>query len=146
MQSFIFKNSVKWTEDRRAKLFSEGKTLIEISSPPEFEGPKGYWSPEELFLASINSCIMTTFFYFVKKFSLSFLSYESKVLGEVKFNSEEGRYSFSSVKVSPIILVENPEEKEKAEKAIGKAEKYCLISASVRSNIDVSPEVEIVKR
>ena len=141
LKSFIFRTTVKWREDKRGSIWSSQKDEIEISTPPEFKGPEGYWSPEELFLASINSCIMTTFLYFAEKFALSFLSYESKIEGEVSF--EEGKLIFSSITVEPLIRVRNESEREKVRKVIEKSEKYCLISSSVKTKITVLPKVEI---
>jgi len=36
-------------------LSSSGKTNIEIATPPEFRGHLVIWSPEDLFVASVNS-------------------------------------------------------------------------------------------
>ena len=140
-KKFIFKTSLKWEEGKKGNLDSPGKQPIEISTPPEFKGPEGYWSPEDLFLASINSCIMTTFIYFAEKDSLAFISYESETEGEVSF--QEGRLTFSSVTIRPIVEVKNESDKEKAKQIIEKSEKYCLISSSVKSEITVSPEIKI---
>ena len=140
-KKFVFKTALKWIEGEKGNLYSSEKLQLQISTPPEFKGPGGYWSPEELFLASINSCIMTTFLYFAEKFSFSFLSYESEIEGEVTF--EEGKLIFSSVKVNPLIKVESESDKEKAKQAIEKSEKYCLISSSVKSKITIFAKVEI---
>jgi organic hydroperoxide reductase OsmC/OhrA len=140
-KKFTFKTTVKWIEGKKGNLYSSGKPSIEISTPPEFSGPRGYWSPEEFFLCSINSCIMTTFIYFAEKFSFSFLSYKSEIEGKVSF--EEGKLVFSSVTVKPIIKVENEVNKEKAKQAIEKSEKYCLISSSVKSKITLLPKIEV---
>ena len=140
-KDFIFKTTVKWIEGKKGKLSSEDKPSIEVSIPPDFKGPEGYWSPEDLFLASINSCIMTTFLYFAEKVSLSFLSYESEIEGTVSF--EEGKLVFSSVIIKPLIKVKNKSDAEKAKQLIEKSEKYCLISSSVKSKITVLPRIEI---
>ena len=140
-KDFIFKTTVKWIEGKKGKLSSADKPSIEVSIPPDFKGPEGYWSPEDLFLASINSCIMTTFLYFAEKVSLSFLSYESEIEGTVSF--EEGKLVFSSVIIKPLIKVKNKSDAEKAKQLIEKSEKYCLISSSVKSKITVLPRIEI---
>lgn len=140
-KKFIFKTNIKWIEGKKGKLYSSDKPSFEFSTPPEFRGPDGFWSPEDLFLASINSCIMTTFIHFVEKEPLVFLSYESETEGEVSF--EEGKLIFSSVTVRPVIKVKNESDKEKAKQLINKSERYCLISASVKSKITVLTKIEI---
>ncbi|MBU0533412.1 MAG: OsmC family protein [Candidatus Omnitrophica bacterium] len=139
-KNFIFKTKIKWTEGKKGKLYSLKKPSIEVSTPPEFKGPDGYWSPEDLFLASINSCIMTTFIHFAQKESFTFLSYESEVEGEVSF--EEGKLIFSSVTVRPVIEVKSESDRGKAEQLIEKSERYCLISASVKSKVTILPKIE----
>ncbi len=140
---FIFQASVKWTENKKGNVSSLNKPDIEISTPPQFEGYEGYWSPEELFLSSINSCIMTTFFYFADKFSLEFVSYHSEIEGEVCL--DKGSFVFSLITVRPIVTVKNIYKKEKVLKTIEKSHKYCLVSASVKSEIKIEPKVNIVK-
>ena len=141
-QKFIFKTAIKWTEDKKGRVDTAGKPTIEVSTPPEFRGHSGYWSPEDLFLASINSCIMTTFLYFAEKASLSFVSYESESEGEVTFH--EGKLVFSEVTVRPHIRVKSDSEKEKAEELIEKSEDYCLISSSLKVKVTLLPEIEII--
>jgi len=141
MNKFIFRTTLEWKEDKKGTLHNSQKFPIEVSTPPEFKGPEGYWSPEELFLCSINSCIMTTFIYFAEKSSLVFLSYGSEIEGEVSF--EEGKLMFSSITVRPIIKIKSESDKEKAKQLIEKSEKYCLISSSVRSKITLLPTIEI---
>ncbi|MDD5454145.1 MAG: OsmC family protein [Candidatus Ratteibacteria bacterium] len=140
-KKFIFKTTLIWAEDKRGRLSCPNKPQIEISTPPEFKGHGGHWSPEELFLCSINSCIMTTFIYFAEKLSLVFLSYKSEIEGEVTF--EDGKLLFPSVTVRPVIEIKNGTDKEKAKQAIEKSEEYCLISSSVKSKIIVLPKIEV---
>ena len=66
-KQFVYKNSLKWQRDKKGELSSSGKADIEIATPPEFKGHPGIWSPEDLFVASVNSCIMTTFLYYAQK-------------------------------------------------------------------------------
>ena len=142
-QKFIFQSSLKWVDKKRGNLNSLGKPPIAISTPPEFKGPGGYWSPEELFLSSINACIMTTFLYFADKFSVDFLSYNSEVEGEVHF--QEGKLVFSSITVRPVISVKGTSAREDALQAIRKSEKYCLISCSLKLKVEVVPEIKTAK-
>jgi peroxiredoxin-like protein len=141
-KSIVFKVATNWSDGKTGVVKNKEHLSVKIATPPEFNGPSGYFSPEELFLASINSCIMTTFFYFAERFSFSFLSYESEASGEVIF--EDGKFAFSSIIVKPVIKVKDTTEKEKAAKGIEKSEKYCLISNSVKADIKVLPEI-IVK-
>ena len=80
-KKFIYKNSIKWQAEKRGLLSSLDKPNIEVATPPEFRGHVGIWSPEDLFVTSVNSCIMTTFLYYAERESVEFLSYESEAEG-----------------------------------------------------------------
>ena len=60
-KQFTYKTYLRWKEERKGTLSSSGKSDIEVATPPEFRGHPGIWTPEELFIGSVNICIMTTF-------------------------------------------------------------------------------------
>ena len=136
-KNIVFTNTVKWDGEKKATLSSKNGPQLKISTPPEFKGPEGYWSPEELFLASINSCIMTTFLYFAEKFLASFLSYESSIEGKV--NLKGGKLLFTAITVWPDIRVPDKTQEQKIAEIVEKSEKYCLVSSSVETEIQVFP-------
>ena len=102
-----------------------------MAIPPEFKGHPGIWTPEDLFVASVASCVMTTFLYYAEKEGLEFLNYESKAEGTLE--RIENKFMFSEIKVMPKITVISGNQIEKAEKLIELAEKNCLISNSIAS-------------
>jgi organic hydroperoxide reductase OsmC/OhrA len=68
---------LKWTSKSKGLLSSPDlQNGIEVAIPPEFPGGiKGVWSPEHLFVASLNSCLMTTFFNDCRKFQTTFYKF-----------------------------------------------------------------------
>src|SRR5690606_39337696 len=48
---------------------------LSVASPPEFGGPGGVWSPEHLFVASVSTCLMTTFGAIAEMSGLEVLGY-----------------------------------------------------------------------
>ncbi len=135
----LFRSELEWKEGKKGEIFCPSRPSLTVSTPPEFKGPPGYWSPEELFLASIDSCIMTTFLYFAEKMGLVFSSYKSQIQGEV--NLREGRLLFTSIVVNPTIKVKDGLNEEKAKICIEKAEKYCLISSSIGVKVTLLPKI-----
>ncbi len=81
-KQFVYETRLKWKGSREGLLTSEGKPSIEISTPPEFKGQPGVWTPETLLVASVHTCVMTTFLYYAEKkrfeFSKETLKNESK--------------------------------------------------------------------
>jgi len=140
-RQFIYKTYIKWAEEKRGILSSSGKPDIEVATPPEFRGHSGVWTPEELFVASVNTCIMTTFLYYAEKERLKFLSYESSAEGILE--KVEREFIFSEIVVTPKILVSSKNEVERVKDLINLSEKNCLISNSLKSKVSVKPEIEI---
>lgn len=138
-RKFIYKTSVSWVEERKGILCSSGKPTIEVSTPPEFKGQEGMWTPEELFVASVNTCIKLTFIHYAQRDEFEFLSYESEAEGTL--GSVEGRFMFSELKIRPKIGVASSNQIEKAKELIELSEKNCLITNSIKSKVEVIPEI-----
>lgn len=140
-KQFIYNNVIEWQADMKGLISSHDKPNLQIATPPEFRGHPGIWSPEDLFVASINSCIMTTFLYYAQKENLEFLSYKSEAKGILE--RVENQLIFSEVTVKPQILVKQDIDIQKARNLVELSEKNCLISNSIKSRIVVHPEIKI---
>jgi len=140
-KSFRFQNQLRWTTGRRAVLSAAGKPDIEASSPPEFKGEAGFWTPEDLFLASINLCTMLTFVAFAQNKKLGFLSYESPIEGLIE--NVEGRYRYTEVCLRPTIEVRVPEDVERARSILDDAHKACFVANSVTSTVRLVPDFRV---
>lgn len=61
MDAHVYQTSVKWTGDSRAVLAADGLPSIEVATPPEIPGGHpGIWSPEHLYTAASEACLVTT--------------------------------------------------------------------------------------
>ena len=139
-KSFRYENSVTWTGNRSGTLESEGKPVIQVSSPPEFRGEEGLWSPEDLFVAAVNICLLTTFMAFALRKELPLESYVSS--GEGVLERGENGYQFTKVILQPHIIVSNSEAAELAAQILHDAHDKCLISNSIRGEVIVEPKIE----
>ena len=142
-QEHYYDVSVEWSEGRKGTMKSEVlNNSIEVATPPQFvKGIEGVWSPEHLFVASINSCLMTTFLAIAENSKLVYSGFTSKAIG--KLEMVEGQYIMSEVVLNPTVIVPNEHDKEKAIRILQKSEAACLISNSVKSKIILEPTVNI---
>jgi len=140
-KKFIYKNSISWQGERKGLLFAVDRPDIEVATPPEFRGHSEIWTPEDLFVASVNSCIMTTFLYYAEKQGLEFVSYTSEAEGVLEYR--EGRLIFSEIKVKPSVFVKQDSDIQKAKDIIELSKKNCLISNSIKCEVKVLPEIKI---
>jgi peroxiredoxin-like protein len=140
-KKFTYKVRVIWNEEKKGFLCSLGKEMMEVATPPEFNGHEGIWTPEDLFVASVNACIETTFLHYAERNKFEFLKYESEAEGTLE--RIDNKFMFSQIKVMPKIVVASQDQIEKAKNLIELAEKNCLISNSIASKVTVFPQIEV---
>lgn len=138
-KSFTFRTAATWTEARSGILTSDGKSPIRISSPPEFKGEQGLWSPEEMFVASVEACHMATFLSFAAKNGLQVLAYKSHSNGVLEF--VDGDYRFTRVVIFPTITVARGASEVEVVSLLREAEKHCLVANSIDSIVEVNPTI-----
>ncbi len=130
---FTYRTSVKWTGQRTGTAASPGKPDVQVATPPEFKGHEGIWSPEDLFVASVNVCLMTTFLAFAERAGLALADYESEAEGRLEM--ADGRFQVTSITLRPIVTLKPGGDAAKAMEILAKSEDNCFISNSVRSKV-----------
>jgi len=141
-EKHTYTTAVEWTKERRAALSSRGLPTIEVATPPNFPGGhEGIWSPEHLYTAAAEVCLMTTFLSFAERANLDFLSYKSEADGIL--DKVEKSLLMTRIHIKPTITVANEADREEALKLIERAERYCLISNSMKSEVTVEAIVVV---
>jgi peroxiredoxin-like protein len=137
----FYEVAVNWEAGKKGLLVAPSlNDSIEVVTPPEFSGGiSGKWSPEHLFVAAVNSCLMTTFLAIAENSRLEFSSFTSSAVG--KLEKIEGKLLMSEVVLSPKVTIAAKELREKTLKILEKAERACLISNSITSKIIMKPEI-----
>jgi peroxiredoxin-like protein len=133
---------VDWTKGREGNMIVEGKPILEVSAPPEFEGPEGIISPEDLFVAAAASCFMTTFVTFSKKMRFEYKSFSCT--GKGILEKVEKGFQFTKIHIDAIVAVGSEDLKSKTERALELAAKYCLVSNSMKCETTHQNKVVIV--
>jgi len=128
-KSYLFKNTVFKEGDESAKTVFSGPGELEVGPAPEFEGNPETLNPEEMFVASINNCLMTTFFYFVRKLNVEISSYYSEA--QALLEKQKDGFRFTNVEVRAEVRLKQQELAEKVRELGDLVEKYCLVSRSV---------------
>jgi organic hydroperoxide reductase OsmC/OhrA len=139
-KSYLFGNTVFKEGDKSAKTTFSGLSDVEVGPAPEFEGSPDALNPEEMFVAAINNCLMTTFFYFVRKSNVEVLSYYSQALGRLE--KQKDGFRFTHVEVRAEVTLPRRQSAEKVRQIGDLAEKYCLISRSVACPVHYELQVK----
>jgi len=132
-----YHTAVKWTEQRKGVISCAGKPDIQVATPPEFKGHEGIWSPEDLFVSSVNICVMSTFLAVAERAGLAFTSYESVAEGRLEL--VDGKFQFTAIALKPTITLSANADVAKAKELIQKAEANCLISNSIKAKVSLEP-------
>lgn len=141
MSGHIYNVNLQWTVDRKGIMDSpELVNKIEVATPPQFpKGVEGVWSPEHLFTSAVLSCFMTTFLAIAENSKLEFTSFSCKAEGIL--DQVDGKYQMTAVLLKPSLVITKEADKERAERILHKSDAACLISNSVKSTIELQPEI-----
>ena len=139
----IYEVEVNWVNNRIGVLHSpELNDEVDVATPPQFpKGVEKIWSPEHLFTAAVNSCLMTTFLAIAENSKLEFDSFTSRALG--KLEMVDNKYIMSEVTLIPQLTITKEEDRERALRVLQKSEAACLISNSIKSTIVFKPEIMV---
>ena len=137
---YTYQTSVKWTEQRKGIGSVVGKPDLQVATPPEFKGHEGIWSPEDLFVASANVCLMTTFLSMAERAGLGFTGYVGDAEGTLEL--VDGTFRFTKIVLRPKLTLKLGEDAAKAKQVLEKAEANCLISNSMACQIILEPTIQ----
>jgi organic hydroperoxide reductase OsmC/OhrA len=134
---------LEWESERKGTLSSPILPVkIEVATPPDFpKGMPGIWSPEHLFVASVESCFMTTFLAIAENSKLDFLAFSCKAVGTLE--KVENKFMISTILLTVNLTIEDDSKKDKALIVLDKSEKACLISNSVKTEIQLKKQVTV---
>jgi organic hydroperoxide reductase OsmC/OhrA len=138
---FRYESDVRWESGRRGLLCSPGKPDLKVSSPPEFKGEAGFWTPEEMFVASVNACTLMTFLAYAQHKGLEPVGYESDAEGVLE--NVEGKYRFTEITLHPHVRVKSQQDVERAREILESAHANCFISNSLAVPVKVFPEIRV---
>lgn len=139
-----YDTKLEWNTGRQGTLSAPGLNEIVVATPPEFKGGvAGLWSPEHLFVASANVCLMTTFLAIAENSKLDYVSYHSG--GKGKLEKVDGVVSITEIELSPEIIVKEEKDIERTGRIIEKAEHHCLVSNSMKTKIILTPVIKLLE-
>jgi peroxiredoxin-like protein len=122
-----------------AAVSAAGLPNLASAPPREFDGPGDAWSPEQLLLAAVATCFAFTLRVVAQASRVDFISLELAVEGTL--DRRDGKMCFSEIVLRPRLLVRPGTERERALRVLEKAEKTCLVSASLATPIRLESEV-----
>jgi organic hydroperoxide reductase OsmC/OhrA len=142
MPEMVFEGVASWKGGTESDLTVKGKQIVTVSPPPVFGGKEGYCVPEEIFAASLASCMNTLFILIAKNSMLGLKNLETKAA--VKMNVEGlEKLIFTNIHFAMNVKLEtdNEHERKKANMVYQMAEKICPLRQSWGENVPISFEL-----
>lgn len=148
-QTAVYHTTVRWKEGHWGHIQMGNGPEMDFSAPPDAYGHENVLTPEDAFVASVNTCIMMMFLWAAKRFKLNLLSYECRGEG-TKLIELDRTEIFTKVCLWPEIRVGAGNDppaivERRIHKALQSAQKYSLVANSIKSKIIMEPKIEVVE-
>ena len=141
---YFYETNLVWTEEHKGDMGSPDKPNINVACPPEWGGHPGIWSPEDMFVGSIELCTMTTFLWLLDRYKMKIQSYKSKAVGTAKMVNNS--FIFSDIVVTPLVEILDEKDTDEVKKMFQECLKWCLITKSVKTEVRIEPTITVATK
>lgn len=138
-----YTNKVIWKGEHLGHTYCGNGMEMDFSEPPALYGHPDMMTPEDAYLMAINTCVHMMVLWAAERFKLELVSLECTAEGEVEEYIDKTSW-FKKVVLHPRITVRGSSEGV-VKRMFEMAKKYSTIAESVKSEVAIEPEIEIVK-
>ncbi len=103
---------------------------------------EGVLTPEDAFVAALNTCYALMFIWSVERLKIDLVSYTCEAEGHVE-EFLDRTSTFDRMTLRPRIVARGCTE-EKVKRALELAEKYSLVWQSIKADVGLEPEISIL--
>lgn len=130
-----------WNAATQGTISSPGiASEIEVETTPKSPSiKKEKWTPEHLFIAALNSCLMTTFLLLADSSKFQFISFESNAMGKIE--DVDGTLTVTEITLKPTLTIPASQKKSKAKEVLKMSQKACALTHSITTHITLEPNI-----
>lgn len=148
-QISTYTTKVAWKGKHLGHIWMGNGPEMDFSAPPDAKGLAGVLTPEDSFVAAVNTCIMMMFLWSCERLKITLISYECRAEG-TKLIELDMTEIFTKVQLFPDIRVKAMDEatgdiEARIRKALRSAQKYSLVANSIKSEVTIEPEIKIIE-
>jgi len=145
-----YHTTVRWKGEHWGHIRMGNGPEMDFSAPPDAQGHAGVLTPEDAFVAAVNTCVMMMLIWSAERFKLDLVSYECFAEG-TKLIELDRTELFTQVVLRPRIVVRSDDSErdgamKRLQRAIESAVKYSLVANSIKSRLILEPKIEIVSQ
>jgi peroxiredoxin-like protein len=137
---FFYESELDWKTSKEGELRAGALAPVALGAPPEFGGRGGSWSPEHLFVASVNGCFMLTLLAIAENSKLALVSYRASARAKLEKVSGAG-YQITEITIKPTVVVDSTQDLARVGRILEKAKENCFITNSIKSAVKLEPEI-----
>lgn len=112
---------------------------LRVGPPPQFDGQPGHHSPEDLLLAAVATCHMTTLVALCRRKTLPVRNYSATAVGTLEKTKEGLRFTSIRLRVEAST---DPGREAELKSLIELAETYCIVSNALKLHVELETTVE----
>ena len=128
------------TQSGEAVVESRGLPSLRTTTPPEFGGPPGFWSPETLLVAAIADCYTLTFGGLARTAGVEWTALSVEVVGTLERPERVTR--FTRVEIMARLTMSPATDAAQARRLLMRAEETCLITRSLSAEVHLTVELD----
>jgi organic hydroperoxide reductase OsmC/OhrA len=137
-KTFRYDTELTWRGGRSCEVTAGQRPPVLVVPPADFPGGEdGDWSPEHLFLASLQSCTMLSFLAHCAHSGVEVVSYRSHASGDLSRREEDRRYAFQRIALIINVVVAGGHA-PLAQSLTDKAHRDCFITASTTAEVEAA--------
>lgn len=135
-----YSTSAKGDSSGNLSVSCSGLPDISCAPPVQFGGPGDQWSPEDLLLASVSSCLVLSFKAVARASDLDWVAIDCSVDGVL--DRVDRQVKFTELVSKVVLTIDSETDPQKAERLVQKAEQVCLISNSLNCAHHLQVEIK----
>ena len=130
-----------YTREHRVSVPPAESGLV-LSGDPAFRGEARLLNPEQLLLVAASSCQLLSFIAIAARARFDIVSYTDDA--EARMPEDDKPVRITHITLRPRIVVRGPVDEARVRRYVGLAHDECYIANSLRSEITIAAEIEIL--
>ena len=137
---YYYETEIDWKGEKDLRLGAGKLPVIGAGAPPEFKGKEDNWSPEHLFVASLNTCYTLTLLAIAEFSKIALVSVSSTAKGKLE-KVQGGGFQITEIVVKLRVVLASVNDLTRMPRILEKAKENCFVSNSIKSAIKIEPEL-----